>query len=87
MFITVETALANPNWEMVIAKYEDNDYSIFREIGMKEKRTLWLHIHNSAWTGVFINEYQFIRTLKTWEQLGLLKEAMFGEYEDFITPE
>jgi len=65
---------------MVIPK-ADMGYSIFREVGMKEKRTLWLHVHDSGWTGVFINQYQFIRALNTWEQLGVLKEAMFGELD------
>jgi len=64
---------------MVIVGYQDEDYTVFREKGMKKKRTLWLHIHDSKWTGVFINEHQFIRTLNTWEQLGTLKESMFGE--------
>lgn len=79
MIITTKTALENPNWEMIIIKHQDDDYSLFREIGIKEKQTLWLHIHNSEWTGVFINKHQFIRALNTWEELRILKEVMFGE--------
>jgi hypothetical protein len=76
--ITVQSALGNPNWEIVITGYEDTDYTVFKEIGMKDKSTLWLHIHDT-WTGVFVNEAQFIRTLSSWEQLGVLKDAMFGD--------
>lgn len=80
--ITTETALGNPNWERVLTPYEDEDYTVFREVGMKKNQTIWLHIHDGGWTGVFINEYQFIRTVNTWEQLGILQEAMFGELKE-----
>lgn len=79
--ITTQSALENPNWEMILTGYEDPDYSVFKEVGMKEKSTIWLHVHEN-YTGVFINENQFLRILNTWEQLGNLKEALFGELQD-----
>ena len=85
-YITLESALNDDNWEMAVTSYEDKDYTVFREIGMKEKRTLWLHIHESKWTGVFITERQFIRTVTTWEQLEILKHAMFGDIRSTTIP-
>lgn len=67
--ITTELMLQKPEWEMVVTKYEDADYSVFREVGMKEKQTLWIHVHQSGYTSVFINESQYLKTVTYLHQL------------------
>jgi hypothetical protein len=78
--ITEESALNSGKWEKVVTGYEDRDYVVFREKGMKENQSIWLHIHEAGGTGVFINEHNFIRSLTTWEHLEKLIISMFGEY-------
>jgi hypothetical protein len=79
--ITIESALYDDEWEMIPNNMKIG-YAKFREVGMKKKRTLTLHIHDLH-TGVFIDNV-FIRLVNNWEELHILKEAMFGDLDSSL---
>lgn len=72
--VSIEYLINNNEWEMVLTEYAD-DYMVFREVGIKTKETVWLHVHDN-WTGIFINEHQFLRTVSYREELEYFLNAL-----------
>jgi hypothetical protein len=65
--INVETLLKSGEWVRVERDYA-TEFQLFKEVGMKERRTIWLRVY-SHYSTVWMNENTFLKSISTFEDL------------------